>query len=87
MIAIGQMTEGCAKTLKSQLDGIVQIVVRAMADSHPRVRWAAVRTVALMCTDLHPHVQVYPTPPPCEPAGAGWIDFKESAKVADVDLS
>ncbi|KAL0207661.1 hypothetical protein P9112_012289 [Eukaryota sp. TZLM1-RC] len=56
--AISLIGEGCADELEiTQLNEMVDLVLSAMTDSHPRVRWFAVNSFGQLATDFTPIVQ------------------------------
>lgn len=57
LMAISQGGEGCASQLRRQLNNVVAMVVANLADTHARVRWAAVNTIGQLCTDFGPELQ------------------------------
>ncbi len=47
-----------AQVMAKQLDPLVDMCVKGLTDSHPKVRWAACQALGQMCTDLGPEMQV-----------------------------
>ncbi|KAK4707597.1 hypothetical protein R3W88_028522 [Solanum pinnatisectum] len=55
--AIGLISEGCSKALLMEMVKFGQSIVNLMYDSHPRVRWATIRTIGQLSTYLSPRFQ------------------------------
>ncbi|XP_006352399.1 importin-5-like isoform X2 [Solanum tuberosum] len=55
--AIGLISEGCSKALLVEMVKFGQSIVNLMYDSHPRVRWATIRTIGQLSTYLSPRFQ------------------------------
>ncbi|KAJ1550784.1 hypothetical protein HK096_005040, partial [Nowakowskiella sp. JEL0078] len=57
LFTISSVAEGCKEFFEVHLDSIVSLVVARLADSHPRVRFAACNAIGQMCTDFAPLIQ------------------------------
>jgi len=57
LMAISQIGESCAKQLKTELAGVLQMVLPFMSDPHPRVVNGALQLVGVYCQDLAPDFQ------------------------------
>ena len=57
IMAISQIGESCAKQLKTELGGVLQMVLPFMSDQHPRVVYSALQLVGVYCQDLAPDFQ------------------------------
>ena len=51
-MAISAIAEGCAKFMEQELEKLMSLVLGYLADSHPRVRWAAANCVGQLSTDF-----------------------------------
>nr|XP_016483704.1 PREDICTED: importin-5-like isoform X2 [Nicotiana tabacum] len=58
LIALSQIAEGSSKVMMKYLEQIMNMVLHAFQDPHPRVRWAAINAVAQFSIDFSPHLQV-----------------------------
>jgi hypothetical protein len=54
---ISAIGEGCIKSMKNELDKIIELVIPHLRDPHPRVRHAACNAIGQMCTDFAPTIQ------------------------------
>ncbi|KAK4532167.1 hypothetical protein CCYA_CCYA11G3024 [Cyanidiococcus yangmingshanensis] len=67
IMTINQIGEGCEKQMERQLGDVIELVVNATTDAHPRVRWAAINCIGQMSTDFGGvlqrkyHARVLPT--------------------------
>jgi hypothetical protein len=52
LMAISAISEGCHELMIGELDKVLDLVLPALRDSHPRVRWAACNAVGQMSTDF-----------------------------------
>lgn len=52
LMAISAISEGCRDMMEQELDKILDLVVPALRDSHPRVRWAGCNALGQMSTDF-----------------------------------
>lgn len=52
LMAISAISEGCQELMEGELDKVLELVVPALRDSHPRVRWAACNALGQMSTDF-----------------------------------
>jgi len=52
LMAISAISEGCRDMMEAELDKILDLVVPALRDSHPRVRWAGCNALGQMSTDF-----------------------------------
>lgn len=57
LMAISSIAEGCEKYMKAELSKILDMILPALHDGHPRVRWAACNAVGQLSTDLAPTIQ------------------------------
>ncbi|CAK1548631.1 unnamed protein product [Leptosia nina] len=57
LMAVSSAGEGCHKQMELMLDQIVPAILNYLADSHPRVRYAACNAVGQMSTDFAPVFQ------------------------------
>ncbi|KAI5084377.1 hypothetical protein GOP47_0000546 [Adiantum capillus-veneris] len=59
LISLAQIAEGCSKVMVKtmNLEPVVNMVLTAFQDSHPRVRWAAINAIGQLSTDLGPELQ------------------------------
>ena len=69
LLAVCQVTEGCAKQMAQEAQGLVDMVLSKCADPHPRVRYAAVHTIGYMCSDFDSVIQQQFHEPVCEDEG------------------
>lgn len=61
LMAIAASAEGGTNVIAAELGKVVELVTRAFADPHPRVRHAACQCLGQLCTDLEDKVQAgYP---------------------------
>jgi HEAT repeat protein len=51
-MAISAISEGCRDMMEQELDKILELVVPALKDPHPRVRWAGCNALGQMSTDF-----------------------------------
>lgn len=52
LMAISAISEGCRELMVGELDKVLDLVVPALRDSHPRVRWAGCNAMGQMSTDF-----------------------------------
>lgn len=52
LMAISAISEGCREMMEGELDKILDLVVPALIDQHPRVRWAGCNALGQMSTDF-----------------------------------
>lgn len=52
LMAISAISEGCQELMEGELDKVLDLVVPALRDPHPRVRWAACNALGQMSTDF-----------------------------------
>ncbi|KAL9615493.1 MAG: hypothetical protein Q9167_000006 [Letrouitia subvulpina] len=52
LMAISAISEGCRDLMEGELDKVLGLVVPALQDSHPRVRWAGCNALGQMSTDF-----------------------------------
>lgn len=52
LMAISAISEGCQELMEGELDKVLELVVPALRDSHPRVRWAGCNALGQMSTDF-----------------------------------
>ncbi|KAF1352148.1 armadillo-type protein [Delphinella strobiligena] len=52
LMAISAISEGCQELMEGELDKVLELVVPALRDPHPRVRWAACNALGQMSTDF-----------------------------------
>ncbi|KAI9797958.1 MAG: hypothetical protein M1833_005014 [Piccolia ochrophora] len=52
LMAISAISEGCRDLMVGELDKVLNLVVPALQDSHPRVRWAGCNALGQMSTDF-----------------------------------
>lgn len=52
LMAISAISEGCQELMEGELDRVLELVVPALNDSHPRVRWAGCNALGQMSTDF-----------------------------------
>ena len=52
LMAISAISEGCRDLMVGELDKVLDLVVPALRDSHPRVRWAGCNALGQMSTDF-----------------------------------
>ncbi|CUS09667.1 unnamed protein product [Tuber aestivum] len=52
LMAISAISEGCRDMMEAELDKILDLVVPALRDPHPRVRWAGCNALGQMSTDF-----------------------------------
>ncbi|BFZ56430.1 importin subunit beta-3 [Savitreella phatthalungensis] len=57
LMALSCIAEGCEKIMRAELDKVLQLVLPALADPHPRVRWAGCNAIGQMSTDFQGDVQ------------------------------
>jgi len=51
-MAISAISEGCRELMIGELDKVLDLVVPALRDPHPRVRWAGCNALGQMSTDF-----------------------------------
>ncbi len=56
-MAISAISEGCRDQMIGELQQVLDLVIPALRDPHPRVRWAAATLSARMSTDFAPNMQ------------------------------
>ncbi|KAF2459467.1 armadillo-type protein [Lineolata rhizophorae] len=52
LMAISAISEGCRELMIGELDKVLDLVIPALRDQHPRVRWAACNAIGQMSTDF-----------------------------------
>jgi hypothetical protein len=52
LMAISAISEGCHELMEGELDRVLELVVPALTDPHPRVRWAGCNALGQMSTDF-----------------------------------
>jgi hypothetical protein len=52
LMAISAISEGCQELMEGELDKVLDLVVPALRDVHPRVRWAGCNALGQMSTDF-----------------------------------
>lgn len=52
LMAISAISEGCRELMIGELDKVLDLVVPALQDPHPRVRWAGCNALGQMSTDF-----------------------------------
>ncbi|KAK3384805.1 armadillo-type protein [Podospora didyma] len=57
LMAISAISEGCRDQMISELKQVLDLVVPALKDPHPRVRWAGCNALGQMSTDFAPAMQ------------------------------
>ncbi|KAI0599648.1 armadillo-type protein [Biscogniauxia sp. FL1348] len=57
LMAISAISEGCRDLMIKELSKVLELVVPALNDQHPRVRWAGCQALGQMSTDFAPTMQ------------------------------
>ncbi|KAL8405126.1 hypothetical protein RB594_009859 [Gaeumannomyces avenae] len=57
LMAISAISEGCRDLMIGELNQVLELVVPALKDAHPRVRWAGCNALGQMSTDFAPTMQ------------------------------
>ncbi|KAK9789070.1 putative TOG domain-containing protein [Seiridium cardinale] len=57
LMAISAISEGCRDLMVKELSQVLNLVVPALKDAHPRVRWAGCQALGQMSTDFAPTMQ------------------------------
>lgn len=57
LMAISAISEGCRELMIKELNQVLELVVPALKDPHPRVRWAGCQALGQMSTDFAPVMQ------------------------------
>lgn len=57
LMAISAISEGCRELMIGELSQVLDLVVPALSDPHPRVRWAGCNALGQMSTDFAPKMQ------------------------------
>lgn len=52
LMAISAISEGCRDLMVGELDKVLELVIPALRDPHPRVRWAGCNALGQMSTDF-----------------------------------
>ena len=52
LMAISAISEGCRELMQAELDKVLDLVIPALQDNHPRVRWAGCNALGQMSTDF-----------------------------------
>ena len=52
LMAISAISEGCREMMEEQLDQVLNLIMPALTDQHPRVRWAGCNALGQMSTDF-----------------------------------
>ena len=55
LMAISAISEGCREQMVGELKQVLELVVPALKDPHPRVRWAGCNALGQMSTDFAPN--------------------------------
>eukprot|EP00958_Prasinococcus_capsulatus_P007362 scaffold689_cov375-Prasinococcus_capsulatus_cf.AAC.24 len=57
MVALAQIAEGCCKQMTGEIKAVVDLILYAIRDQQPQVRWAAINAIGQLSTDLGPRMQ------------------------------
>ncbi|GJN71655.1 importin beta-3 subunit [Purpureocillium lilacinum] len=57
LMAISAISEGCRDLMIGELSQVLDLVIPALQDAHPRVRWAGCNALGQMSTDFAPKMQ------------------------------
>lgn len=57
LMAISAISEGCRELMIGELSQVLDLVIPALKDPHPRVRWAGCNALGQMSTDFAPKMQ------------------------------
>eukprot|EP00158_Paraphelidium_tribonemae_P008592 Partr_v1_DN28622_c1_g1_i1_m50537 putative importin len=58
LMCIGAIAEGCAQVMATEAAKLIDMIIpRLLADTHPRVRYAACNAIGQLCTDFAPVLQ------------------------------
>ncbi|OAQ66687.1 importin beta-3 subunit [Pochonia chlamydosporia 170] len=57
LMAISAISEGCRELMIGELSQVLDLVIPALQDPHPRVRWAGCNALGQMSTDFAPKMQ------------------------------
>jgi hypothetical protein len=57
LMAISAISEGCRDLMIGELSQVLDLVIPALRDQHPRVRWAGCNALGQMSTDFAPKMQ------------------------------
>lgn len=57
LMAISAISEGCRELMIGELSQVLDLVIPALRDPHPRVRWAGCNALGQMSTDFAPKMQ------------------------------
>ncbi|CAG9956137.1 unnamed protein product [Clonostachys rosea f. rosea IK726] len=57
LMAISAISEGCRSLMIGELSQVLDLVIPALQDPHPRVRWAGCNALGQMSTDFAPTMQ------------------------------
>ncbi|KAK3346295.1 armadillo-type protein [Lasiosphaeria hispida] len=57
LMAISAISEGCRDQMIGELKHVLELVIPALKDPHPRVRWAGCNALGQMSTDFAPTMQ------------------------------
>ena len=57
LMALGVLAEGSSKYFKNDLDSIMAMILPCFDNAEPRVIYAALSAVALLCDEFHPKIQ------------------------------
>lgn len=57
LMAISAISEGCQEQMVGELRQVLDLVIPALNDPHPRVRWAGCNALGQMSTDFAPTIQ------------------------------
>ncbi|PHH58697.1 hypothetical protein CDD81_4814 [Ophiocordyceps australis] len=57
LMAISAISEGCRDLMIGELNQVLDLVIPALQDPHPRVRWAGCNALGQMSTDFAPKMQ------------------------------
>ncbi|PON31128.1 hypothetical protein TGAM01_v200548 [Trichoderma gamsii] len=57
LMAISAISEGCRDLMMGELGQVLDLVIPALQDPHPRVRWAGCNALGQMSTDFAPKMQ------------------------------
>jgi hypothetical protein len=58
LMAISAISEGCRDLMMGELSQVLDLVIPALSDPHPRVRWAGCNALGQMSTDFSPKMQI-----------------------------
>lgn len=100
LMAVSAISEGCRELMLGELDQVLDLVIPALRDVHPRVRWAGCNALGQMSTDFAGTMQekyhqviltnIIPVLDSPEPriqahAAAALVNFSEEAEKATLE--